>query len=191
MRPPNSALGQALSKNSLNFASLSGSFLVDASDFFSFDEFERLPSWPNLTTLVLTSQLLAPDKSYTDVMDMLQAAGSAAIRMPRLKTMEIWNGQAKLAAVFRYELIQGGPSVVTWRGTWNLVLAPSVIKAWEAVTMRRSGYGLNVVYESLDGEDIISHGDAILSLGLPELVIRPISLHQILVEQEYSRMSNT
>lgn len=189
MRPPNSALGQALSKNSLNFESLSGSFLVDASDFFSFDGFGRLPSWPNLTTLVLTSQLLAPDKSCTDIMGMLQAAGSAAIRMPRLKTMEIWNGQAKLAAVFRYELIQCGPSVMTWRGTWDFDLAPSVIKAWEAVTRRRSGYGLNVVYESLNGEDIISHGDAIPSLGLPEPVIRPISLQQILVEHSFSRRS--
>ena len=189
-RAPSSALGQTLLEVSHSFESVSASFMVDASDFFSSLEFKPSLQWPNLTCLVLTSQLLAPDEDSTSIMEMLTAAASSVTHMPQLKSMEIWNGRKKLAALFRYELIRDQPSIITWRGTWDLILQPSVIQAWEAVTIRRSGYGLELVYDKLASDDIMSHGDAMHMLKLPELVIRPISLQQIRTEQSFGWVDN-
>lgn len=180
--PPD--LGETLFEVSRGFESLSASFMLDARDFFASLELQPSARWPNLTTLVLTSQLLAPDEDPADIAKMLTEAASAVARMPQLKSMEIWNGREELAALFRYQLIRDQPSVITWRATWHLALQPSVVRAWEAVNARRSGRGLKLVYDQLAGEDILCHGDAIHMLELPELVIRPISLHQIRTEPE-------
>lgn len=182
LRTPSTALSRILSKVSLNFESLSGSFMVDACDFFNAHD-QSSPEWPNLTLLVLTSQLLTPQQSHTDIMDMLQRAGLAATRMPKLKTMEIWNGREKLAALFKYELLKERRSaIITWKGTWGLILQPSVVEAWEAVTTRRGGFRLDILYETLDSDTIQSHGDAIVRLKVSERVVRPISLQQIRID---------
>ena len=114
---------------------------------------------------------------------MLKSAGSLAIYMPKLQTLEIWNGRKNLAGVFRYHFVQNLLSTLTWRGTWELVLEPSIVQTWEAVVAHRGGRGLSVAYERVDRELIKSHADAIIMLGLPELVIRPVSLQQIEAEQ--------
>ncbi|KAI9897624.1 hypothetical protein N3K66_007480 [Trichothecium roseum] len=153
-RAPSPALGQTLFEVSRGFESLSASFMLDASDFFGSLELQPSARWPNLTTLVLTSQLLAPDEDPADITEMLTKAASAVARMPQLKSMEIWNGREELAALFRYQLIRDQLSIITWRATWHLALQPSVIRAWEAVTARRSGRGLKLVYDQLAGENI-------------------------------------
>ncbi|PTB47055.1 hypothetical protein M441DRAFT_64297 [Trichoderma asperellum CBS 433.97] len=179
IRTPSTALGRMLLKVSLNLESLSGSFMVDAWDFFNTHD-PSSQKWPNLTSLVLTSQLLAPDQSHQHIMNMLKRAGLAATRMPKLKTMEIWNGREKLAALFKYELLgEDQPAIITWKSTWDLILQPSVIRTWEAVMARCCGSGLTIVYEALESDDILSHGDAIVRLSVSELVVRPISLQQI------------
>ncbi|KEY70415.1 hypothetical protein S7711_06583 [Stachybotrys chartarum IBT 7711] len=184
-RAPNVLLGQKLARVNLTVKALSASFMVDAEDFFSV-----LPStWPNLTYLTLTSQLLAPKTCPTKIMDLFQAAASAACYMPKLKTMEIWNGLGGLAAVFKFEFIPGylRPSVITWRATWNLTLQYQVTKAWEEVIRGRDSCsdGIDVVYESVEPEEIMSHADAVASLKLSEMVIRPVSLQQIMREQSF------
>lgn len=94
--------------------------------------------------------------------------------------MEIWNGREKLAALFKYELLgEDQPAIITWKSTWDLILQPSVIRTWEAVMARCCGSGLTIVYEALESDDILSHGDAIVRLSVSELVVRPISLQQI------------
>lgn len=181
-RTPSTALGRILSKASLNFESLSGSFMMDACDFFSNHE-QSSQEWPNLTSLVLTSQLLTPQQSHADIMGMLERAGLAATRMPKLKTMEIWNGREGLAALFKYQLLkEHRAAIITWKGTWSLMLQPSVVETWGAVTTRRGGFELGVVYEKLDGATIRSHGDAIVELKVSERVVRPISLQQIRID---------
>ncbi|QPG97098.1 hypothetical protein C2857_005758 [Epichloe festucae Fl1] len=180
IRPPNHALSEALATVSRNLESISGAFMVDAGLFFGPISYPFVKRRPNLKTLVLTSQLLAPDERQKNIVKMLQEAASAAMHMPQLETMTIWNGRRKLAALFKYERTREHQiSTVTWRGTWHFNLPPSLIKAWEAVAAKYSGYGLDVVHESLDGDDVMSHGDAIAILKLPELVIRPVSLQQI------------
>ncbi|KKO97387.1 hypothetical protein THAR02_10514 [Trichoderma harzianum] len=162
---------------------LSASFMVDAAEFFS-----ECSTWPNLSHLTLTSQLLGPTTCPTKIMDLFQAAASAACHMPKLKMMEIWYGREGLAALFKYEFIIGHlrQSVVTWRATWNMNIQPRVIEAWEGVVCSRGGYpgGVDVVYETVK-EHITTHVDAIVSLGLSETVLRSISLQQIKREQSF------
>ncbi|KAL7926927.1 hypothetical protein ACQKWADRAFT_318145 [Trichoderma austrokoningii] len=162
---------------------LSASFMVDAAEFFS-----EFPTWPNLSHLTLTSQLLAPTTCPTKIMDLLQTAASATCYMPKLKIMEIWYGREQLAALFKYEFIPGfsRQSVVTWRATWCISIEPRVIEAWEGVVRSRGEYlgGVDVAYEAVS-EHITSHIDAIISLKLSETVIRPISLQQLKREQSF------
>lgn len=91
MQIPSSYVNQAIANASLTLDHLSASFILDASDFFDARKFSW--KWPNLTWLALTSRLLVPRESSMELDDMLRAAATAAIKMPRLETMEIWNGE--------------------------------------------------------------------------------------------------
>jgi hypothetical protein len=169
---------------SLQLEHLAASFLVDARHFFAIE-----PSWewPNLTSLVLTSKVLRPGEDPLEIGAMLQAAAAAAMRMPRLETMEIWNGRKWLAAVFQYQTLRNArQATITWRATWELAMEPSLIRAWEAVVHDRydDSWSLDVVQERLDVAAVKSHGDAIPCLGLSGQVIRPVSLQQIQMEQK-------
>jgi hypothetical protein len=187
IRPPNPALSRILSEVSTNYESLSASFVVDADSFFVLDESQPLKTWPNLRHLFLTSQLLAPDQDKTRVTDMLRAAARAAVYMPKLETLQIWNGRKNLAALFKYEPAkeQGQTSSITWRGTWDFPLQASDIQAWQSPASEPSQHGMRVIYEIIGGDQVRCHGDAMLLLELPELVIRHVSLRQIRNEQMY------
>lgn len=182
-RNPHPAVGRMVALASLQLEHLAASFLVDATHFFAIE-----PSWewPNLTSLVLTSKVLRLGEDPIQIGAMLGAAAAAAMRMPRLETMEIWNGRKGLAAVFRYQTLRNArQATVTWRATWELTLEPWLIRAWEAVVHHRYGesWSLGVVQERLDAAAIKSHGDAVPCLRLSGQVIRPVSLQQIQMEQ--------
>ncbi|UKZ60163.1 uncharacterized protein TrAtP1_001447 [Trichoderma atroviride] len=121
---------------------------------------------------------------------MLVRAARAALSMPKLELMEIWNGQRGVAAVFRYQTSRykassagkQRPTVMTWRGTWMFKLEVPLIQAWEHVTYKLHGNVLLVKREPLSGRLIQSHADAIHRLELAELVIRPVSQRQIRAE---------
>ncbi|KAH6854567.1 hypothetical protein B0I37DRAFT_422169 [Chaetomium sp. MPI-CAGE-AT-0009] len=116
---------------SLKLEHLAASFIVDARYFF---EIEPSWAWPNLTSLALTSTLLVPGEDSTEIEAVLRAAAAAAMKMPRLETMEIWNGRRGLAALFKYQALRDlRKAVITWRGTWELAIEPSTIRAWKAV----------------------------------------------------------
>ena len=180
-RTPKSDVSRAVANASLNLEHLSASFIVDASYFF--DAREPSWSWSRLVSLTLTSRLLTPHESPMEVDSMLQAAASAAMKMPNLDILEIWNGQDGLAMLFRYQLTgERQPAVITCRGTWEFVLQPPVVQAWEAVARKRGGNGSVIVKEVLDSTIIKSYGDAIHHLRLLNPVMRPVSLQQIRLE---------
>lgn len=182
IRNPSPAISRMVALASLKLEHLAASFIVDASHFF---EIEPSWEWPNLTSLVITSKLLAPNENSVKIGSMLQTAAAAAIKMPQLETMEIWNGQKGLAALFKYHAFRDiQQAIITWRGTWELTMEPSTIKAWEAVVNQYGGWRLDQVQERLDKAAIKSHGDAIYYLMLSNQVIRPISLQQIRIEQK-------
>ncbi|ROV96293.1 hypothetical protein VMCG_07731 [Cytospora schulzeri] len=182
-RKPAPAVGRIVALASFKLEHLAASFIVDASHFF---EIEASWEWPNLSSLVLTSRLLTPDENAVEIRGMLRGAAAAAIKMPQLETMEIWNGRKGLASLFKYQASREvQQAMITWRGTWQLNMESSVIQAWEAVIHRHDGWTLSFVQERLDEALIKSHGDAIHYLMLSSQVIRPISLQQIRVEQRF------
>lgn len=182
-RNPSPAVCRMVALASLKLEHLAASFIVDASHLF---EIEPSWEWSNLSSIVLTSNILTPDKDPIKIGAMLQAAAAAAKKMPRLETMDIWNGRQGLAALFKYQVFHTRQeAAITWRGTWQFTMESSVIQAWKAVIYQYDGCRLNFVQERLDKTAIQSHGDAIHYLMLSSPVIRPISLQQIQTEQKF------
>lgn len=158
IRKPASAVSRMVALASLGREHLAASFIVDASQFF---ELEPAWEWPNLISLVLTSDLLRPRAKSVEIEAMLRAAAAAAMKMPRLETMEIWNGRKGLAALFWYQASRGiKPAIILWRAMWTRTMEPSVIQAWEAVVRLCGGWRLDLVQVWLDEAAIRSHGDA-------------------------------
>ncbi|KAF5589861.1 hypothetical protein FPANT_6194 [Fusarium pseudoanthophilum] len=182
-RIPSPAVGRMMALTSLPLEHLAASFIIDASHFFAIDSTSE---WPNLTSLVLTSQLLKPEEDPTKMDALLEAAAVAALRMPRLETLEIWNGRKGLAALFQYRRIRGSRhGRILWRGTWKYHITTSVLQAWEAVGHLHTGWRLDVVQEQVDEAAIQSHGDALQHLMLSGQAIRSVSLQQIQREQKF------
>ena len=179
VRTADSAVSKAIAEASLNLESLSASFIADAGLFFGACQ----PSWVwnKLASLTLTSRLLAPSESHGAIDGVLQDAAATAMKMPNLKTVEIWNGGKGLASLFRYQASEGSRcAIITWRGNWDLTLTPQVIRSWETVALEYAQSDVRVVKELLNMDVVIgSHGDAIHHLKLLNQVVHPVSLHQI------------
>ncbi|KAF5674528.1 PRANC domain-containing protein [Fusarium heterosporum] len=183
IRVPEPAVSQKLARASLHLTMLSASFMADAGYFFT----ARRDSWTwdKLTSLALTSRVLTDDADPLDIDNMLRDAAVAALKMPRLDTMELWNGRRGVAMLFRYQRAQDGKSaIITVRGTSEIALGITVKQAWDAVAHQHR-HGRVVIQTSLVDPDVIRcHGDAIVQLGLSTEVVRPVSLRQILSEHQ-------
>lgn len=172
---------QKLARASLQLETLSACFITDASYFFK--ACQPAWQWQRLTSLTLTSRHLVPDASDADVNEMLLDAATAALSMPKLVTMEIWNGLEGLAALFRYQADRKMRSAeVTLRGTFEMDLSGPVAQAWEKVAIEHGLDRVSFSRVKIDGEVIGFHGDAIGHLGLINQVMRPDSLRQIVRE---------
>ncbi|RYP24778.1 hypothetical protein DL765_000324 [Monosporascus sp. GIB2] len=182
MRAPDLWVGQAVAKASLELEYLSASFIIDAGHFL--DAVKSGWNWLRLTSLTLTSQLLNAQEDPDRISNMLEAAASTALKMPKLKTLEIWNGRVGSAALLRYQFEGSGCAVLSWKATWKFTLQPRVIKAWNAVAHAHDSDNDFRVQEFLDETiSVNSHADAINYLELSK-VLRPISLQQILAAHE-------
>ncbi|KAH0499090.1 hypothetical protein TgHK011_006306 [Trichoderma gracile] len=185
LRNPSPAISRIVAATSFKLEYLAASFMVDARYFLNI---ETSWEWPNLASLALTSTLLSPGADADEMGAMFEKAAAAAMKMPQLETMEIWNGRKGLAALFQYQVFHDRRQArITWRGTWELTMEPSLIQAWEALVQQRyPGWDqeIDVVHERLDQDVIKSHGDAIRHLMLSSQVIRPVSLQQIQMEQK-------
>ncbi|CAI0650935.1 unnamed protein product [Colletotrichum noveboracense] len=184
IRVPSPVVSHKLASASVQLTELSASFKVNASCFFWASKRYSL-EWRNLTRLALTARALTGDEDFEDISSMLRNAAGAALKMPKLETMELWNGRQGVAMLFRYQKARDGQSaVITVRGTLELALGSAVTEAWEAVALRHR-HGRVVVQSSLIKPNVIrSHGDAIRQLGLSVEVIRPVSLRQIIEEHQ-------
>lgn len=176
-------VSKMIAEASLKLEVLSASFLAEARFFFNACGPRWI--WPRLVSLTITSRLLKPDSNQSQACDLLQAAANTALRMPKLQIMEIWYGKREVAALFRY---QSKPALISWRGTWNFILQPRVVGAWEKVALQQHGCRPGVVKEELEKSLIQSHGDAIYYLGHLGPVLRPISLRQIRREDRRHNM---
>ena len=179
----------ALVEASLGLEHLAASFVSDASHFF--DACQKWNIWPRLESLALTSNVLKSQQQSIYINDLLETIALVAMKMPRLKSMDLWNGGAGFAGVFRYQLIENNCTAkITWRSTWDLPLEPRVLKAWQAVASERVDCKLQVVTEILDANVVItSYGDAIRYLMLLSTVVHPVPLWQIQKETAYQSKS--
>ncbi|KAL7796866.1 ABC transporter transmembrane region 2 domain-containing protein [Trichoderma ceciliae] len=169
-RNPNPYVSVALANRSLSFENLSASFLVEASDFFRAYKPEWI--WRDLRSLTLTSQYLDSKRDSHEINDMLQAAGDAALAMPMLKTLEIWNGGVGHAAIFEYHG-ERGEAAIAWTSTWDLTFNPHVIDVWRRVGFKNHRcQTLSVEQRPIaNAHDIRRYGDVIELLRTRKHVI--------------------
>ncbi|KAL8860317.1 MAG: hypothetical protein Q9178_003288 [Gyalolechia marmorata] len=182
-------IAYALVEASLGLEHLAASFISDASHFF--DACQKWSIWPRLESLALTSNALKSQQQSSYINDLLETTAVVAMKMPRLKLMELWNGRAGFAGVFQYQIVESDCTAkITWRSTCDLSLEPRTLKAWQAVASERVGCKLQVFTEILDANVVItSHGDAIRHLMLLTTVVHPVSLWQIQKETAYRSRS--
>ncbi|WQF82738.1 hypothetical protein CDEST_07752 [Colletotrichum destructivum] len=125
-RAASPAVGAALAERSLGLETLSATFIVEARDFFQSCRPDWV--WEGLTSLVLTSRVLTSAANREDVTELLRIAAAAALSMPRLHTMVLWNGIRGTACKFSYRA-ESGCASIGWRGTWDLGLEDEVVDA--------------------------------------------------------------
>ncbi|KAL8672432.1 MAG: hypothetical protein Q9168_003110 [Polycauliona sp. 1 TL-2023] len=173
VRTATAGVSEALAEASLDFQHLAASFIIDAQPFFQMMQ----PSWVwnRLISLVLTSHLLVPEQNHAAINDLLQTAAAAAMKMPKLESMELWNGKRGLACVYRYQSSRGiRPAEILWRGTWMPSLRAQTVGTWENVAKQKDAQcEFRVSKELLDAESITSCGEAIERLGLLQPVMYP------------------
>ncbi|KAH6876634.1 hypothetical protein B0T10DRAFT_497825 [Thelonectria olida] len=175
----NLAHAEALARRSLPLRIFSCSFVIDAQHFFL--SLEPDWSWPNLESLALTSRVLVPTADQEEVVELLVRAAQAALRMPNLQTMTLWNGRRSMACAFTYSKTNDEnhcPSIA-WRGTWDLEFPPHLIQAWEEVVSTFTLVKMRTAKEFLDPGTIRSHGDAVEHLQLVNAALDQASVQQI------------
>ncbi|KAI1122752.1 hypothetical protein F5Y10DRAFT_286855 [Nemania abortiva] len=162
-----------------NLQHLAISFMVNAEELFR--HCRSTWSWLRLESLALTSELLQDDWGKREQLENLLCRASVLVqKMPKLRTLVLWNGGKEHACAFIYRVGRDSASI-TWRGTWRLWLTPRVVKSWQLAASKLpcSEYSeLQIKEERIEGV-INSHGDAIYHLRLPCQVVEPASLWQI------------
>ncbi|OAQ72815.2 F-box domain-containing protein [Pochonia chlamydosporia 170] len=184
-RRPSPNVGRAMARRSQQFKKLAASYVVDAEDFFSatLDATNVcMYSWMHLTSLYLTSRHLKRSTHGTRLSTMLEKAGTAALHMPALRTMHIWNGVKGNVGGFRYEATDES-TTIQWRGNWLLHLVPGVVNAWRRVADRWTRKELLVLEPRIaQCRYIGSHAVAMEMLGIHHDVLHPVSFKQIKCE---------
>lgn len=180
-RTPDLGVGEALAQRSQTLTRLAASYMIEAEHFFHAAT-ECHYYWENLTTLFLTSRHLTNETSSWSINALLQNAGEAALNMPKLQTMHIWNGVKGKLCGFRY-LVTERETAIQWRGHWAPYIDFDVIYAWKQVAVQHTRNELTVKEsEIISGKYIGSHAVAMKELGVHEDVVHPVSFRQIRCE---------
>lgn len=156
------SLGHRLARASRQLQHLSASFAIDAKDFFQPFWLQFLPTsteptqdwmWSSLETLALTSLLLShPRQSHAEINYLLEAASLAVRRMPRLLTLELWNGNGnEHGCIFRYSYdSKSRTASLTWKGTWTINITKRTADSWRDTVRQRTGVGAEIQVEGMD-----------------------------------------
>lgn len=178
-------MGAALGSASLALETLCASFLVNATHFFEAAQPQLTWVWESLTTLALTTPLLGSHGKTAEINALLLQAAGVALRMPKLRTLEIWTGKAGGASAFWYHNTAANSASIGQRGTWVPALEERTVAAWNEVARRHTGRDIVVepTPSLLDAGVIRSHGDAVYHLGLKAPVLHPVSLCQMREER--------
>ncbi|KAF4974954.1 hypothetical protein FZEAL_8217 [Fusarium zealandicum] len=178
------ALAKSLRLYGKHLEHISVSFLIDAKHFFepfwgadSDRTTKDLPDWVHLKTLSLTSSILASD-SPEDINELLCAAARAVRKMPSLQTLELWNGQAGQACVFRYRVVDTVTEIV-WRGTNVTTMNTAAKNAWTETSLIHGRSDLRSEESTLDPDKITSAGSALSQLVLGDKILHPVSRYRM------------
>ncbi|KAI1121814.1 hypothetical protein F5Y10DRAFT_255466 [Nemania abortiva] len=163
-------------------------------DYLLLDEFKAehgsipiyQPSWPCLKSLALTSHTLNPTASGDELNAIFISAATAAMEMPQLQTMEIWNATRSSLCIFRYRRTgSNGRPMITLISSWGLILGPQVVSSWNDVTRKYFDEEVRVEEQTAAGEVIDTYATVIDLLELRQLVCHQISICQMRYEAEY------
>ncbi|KAH6604783.1 hypothetical protein Trco_006490 [Trichoderma cornu-damae] len=145
------------------------------------------PQWPNLESLALTSSLLQKGTEIhaKAINHLLQAAAAAAMEMPKLQTMEIFNKGFSDVFVFQYCRSLEGLPTITLSSTWRHVPASDVLKAWDLVAHKHTGREIELTMKGLRTFFFKSHGAVVSILKLRRLILHPVSLCQFVYNHDY------
>ncbi|KAK4452541.1 hypothetical protein QBC34DRAFT_455310 [Podospora aff. communis PSN243] len=136
--------------------------------------------WPCLKSLALTSQAMHPKRSSEEISKLLVAAARSTLMMPKLETLEIWNGGDGFACIFRYQTAHKGTNrpTITLARSWDYSMPQAVLSAWEEVALSQTVVprGLAVQVVSLSPKSLKSHASVMGLLELCRLVVHPVTL---------------
>lgn len=178
-------LARAFASKSRDFERLSISYMIEAQQFFN--SCQLYYTWHHLQSLTLTSSILTQTTPQKEISTLLHNASLAALNMPQLESMVLWNSKRGEACAVIYQKNKTSRQAkLTWRATWDLELSHDVVESWQKAAS--DSYYLRIEIERVQGV-IHSHGDAIHHLRLPGGVIDPISLWQIRHEGMMQRMA--
>ncbi|KAK6852824.1 hypothetical protein PG995_011375 [Apiospora arundinis] len=187
-RQKDPSMSALLAKTSRPWEWASFSFMADAADFFH--EFwpkaeaqnsvtESPARWENLTRLCLTSDLLHPSG---DVGGLLGAAARAAMLMPKLERLTLWNAGRGHGGFFQYSIGRNGRPEIWMGSTWGARLDPQTAELWTRVACQwQPRYPLVKFFLKLREGDMGSHGSILWMLRDPFVATRR-SQEQLLSE---------
>ncbi|KAI3391329.1 hypothetical protein diail_7520 [Diaporthe ilicicola] len=171
---------QGLKGRAANIKHLSISFWSDAIDCLKFPP----DTFPNLESVAMTSEKhLKPDSFL--VRELLINAARAAMEMPKLQIMELWNCENGHAAVFRYEstgTAQSSACRLTWGSSWycpKSMIGERVLKAWARVAHKNASRQLTFVLDPLPTGSYAHYGAILHRLKLRNLIFDPTSTMQV------------
>lgn len=193
---PKDKLIQDLIEATLHLEYFSICFFVDADDFFEALHFrETNPENPKpppkvyqeLTSLTLTSTRFLAELSENwdlelwveGVRELLLRAAVAALQMPKLRLMEIWNSGRGNVAIFRYEVTESSLARISWQSTQYCdPFEDEVVKGWRKVATKHGREELEAFSVLVNG-DFEYYGSTIPLLTSKDLVIHAVSAAQM------------
>ncbi|KAI8672806.1 hypothetical protein NCS56_00744900 [Fusarium sp. Ph1] len=135
-----------------------------------------------LQHLTLRTYRLRPRGRQNLVADFLVIAARAAMKLPRIRILEIWNSGHGFGFLFRYTQDRHR-ATITWRVIGSqFILMPKVVRAWTGVVSRRPLAIERIPFTEADGNGTgFNHISIHRHLALRRLAFDPITEAQIAV----------
>jgi hypothetical protein len=132
--------------------------------------------WKNLKTIALTSYNLRENQTVA-TNDLLYGAAGAAMKMPSLQTMEIWNDDEDGFCVFRYSRFTKSESPTIYlASTWHHDLPSHIPERWKKVAEKHGTRNpLEVVVQVLYKHRYRKFGSGVRLLELRDHIMHPVS----------------
>jgi hypothetical protein len=143
------------------------------------------PQWPNLESLALTSLLFKEETQSETINNLLQAAAGAAMEMPKLQTMEIFNTDRSHMFTFCYDRNVEGMPKITLCSTCDYIPGPEVLNRWDLVGHKHTGHATTIARKTPKRFFYKYHGAVVSILKLQNLILHPVSLCQFIHQFGY------